>query len=59
LYPGNERLADEPAHTRELAPGCGWWIDVNLSRRSIEQVVRMACEVAEVEFDKDLLIRVE
>lgn len=59
LYPGNERLAGEPSHARELGPGSGWWIDVNLSRRSIEQVIAMACEVAGIDFGTGLVIRLE
>ncbi len=59
LYPGNERLAAESSHTRELGPGSGWWIDVNLSRRSIKQVITMACEVAGMDFGSDLAVQLE
>jgi hypothetical protein len=59
LYPGSKHLATAPSHTRELAPGSGWWIDVNLNRRSIDRVLTMACEVAGLQIGRDLSFQLE
>ena len=59
LYPGNERLAGQPSHARELAPGSGWWIDLNLSRTGIERVIKIACEVAGIDFGTELRVKLE
>ena len=32
----------------------GWWVDTRASRAGIETRIRMSCEVAVVEYGKDL-----
>ncbi|HCT58836.1 MAG TPA: hypothetical protein DGD08_16675 [Gemmatimonas aurantiaca] len=44
LYPGRPDLAAE--HAIEL--GAGWWMGTNYSKRSIAEIIDLACEVAEV-----------
>lgn len=34
----------------------GWWMGTNYSRRRIEKITKLACEVANVEFGKDLVV---
>lgn len=51
LYPGSLHLIDN-AH--ELRPG--WWLDPHASRAAIETRIRMACEVVEVDYGKDLVV---
>ena len=51
LYPGSPHLIDN-AH--ELRPG--WWLDPHASRAAIETRIRMGCEVAGVDYGKDLLV---
>jgi len=52
LNPSRPDLAFSDEYSRELRPG--WWVDVNLSKQSIEKVVKMACQVASIKFGKDL-----
>jgi len=52
LNPSRPDLALSDEYSRELRPG--WWVDVNLSKTSIEKVVKMACQVANIKFGKDL-----
>jgi hypothetical protein len=59
LYPGSEHLAAAASHSKELIPGSGWWIDLNLNRRSIERVIATACEVAGLQMGKELIVKVE
>ena len=51
LYPDRPEFAEKSV---ELVQG--WWMGTNYSRRSIEKMARLACEVANVEFGKDLVI---
>jgi hypothetical protein len=51
LYPGSPHLAD---NAYEVRPG--WWIDTHASRAGIETRIKMACEVAGVQYGKDLLV---
>ncbi|MDQ3928799.1 MAG: hypothetical protein M3328_06595 [Chloroflexota bacterium] len=52
LFPGRPDLAEE--HSRELRPG--WWVGGNLSRRSIERIIRTACEVAGLNYGFDIQV---
>lgn len=52
LYPERPDLAEEYSH--QLASG--WWIGTNYSKRSINKMAQMACEVAELRFGKEVKI---
>jgi len=52
LYPGRPDLA--PDHSYELRSG--WWLMVNLSKKSAEKIIKMACEVAQLDYGNDLKI---
>jgi hypothetical protein len=54
LYPGNPHLAAE--YSVECNPG--WFLGTNLSHSGIERVIIMACEVAGIEFGRDLRLRI-
>ncbi|MHB9143248.1 MAG: hypothetical protein ACYC25_15365, partial [Paludibacter sp.] len=41
LYPGRSDLEE---YSVEIAPG--WWMGTNYSRRSIQEIINLACEVA-------------
>jgi len=58
LYAASPHLAKIDSSSRELAPGSGWWVDVNLSRTSVEKVIKKACEVAGVTYGVDLRAQV-
>lgn len=45
LYPGRADLAD--LYSVEFVPG--WWLGTNYSRRSIGEIIDLACEVAGVD----------
>ena len=51
LYPGSPQLAD---NAYEVRPG--WWVDTHASRAGLETRIKMACEVAGVNYDEDLLV---
>jgi predicted type IV restriction endonuclease len=51
LYPGSPHLVD---NAYEVRPG--WWIDTHASRAGIETRIKMACEVAGVQYGKDLIV---
>ena len=53
LYPGRPDLVAN--HSHRLS--CGWWLGVNISRKQVERIVRMACGVADLRFGRDLKIR--
>ena len=53
LYPGRPDLVAN--HSHRLS--CGWWLGVNISRKQVERIVRMACGVADLRFGRDLVIR--
>jgi len=52
LFPGRPDLVR--IHARKLSDG--WWIGANVSRARIEQIIRMACEVAGVKFGSELIV---
>ena len=51
LYPGRADLAHE---SKQLSSG--WWLGTNLSRASIERIIQMACEVAQIGYGRELSI---
>lgn len=51
LYPGRPDLMEYSVKLSQ-----GWWMGTNYSIARIEKMVKLACEVANVEFDKDLVI---
>jgi hypothetical protein len=56
LYPGREDLAEKSGHAYELSPGSGWWLDVHNDGRRKLAIIQAACEVAGLEFGKDLVV---
>lgn len=52
LYPGRPDLAQE--HATQLRTG--WWLGTNVSRKAIERVVALACEVAGLRYGVDLTV---
>ncbi len=52
LYPGRPDLAKEHSHQLKS----GYWVGINISKKQVERIVTMACEVAELTFDVDLKI---
>ena len=52
LYLKRPELAEK--HAAPL-PG-GWWVDTNLSRQQCENRLKSACEVARIEFGRDLIL---
>lgn len=52
LYPGRPDLASEYS----VRLSSGWWLGTNLSRAAIARIIEMACEVAHIEFRRDLVI---
>jgi len=51
LYPGSPDLTE---HSVELIPG--WWMGTNYSKRSITEIIQLACEVAGLRFGEDLQV---
>jgi hypothetical protein len=43
---------------REIYPGSGWWMDVNLSTDSITRVMRYACQAANLQFGRDVTVEI-
>lgn len=54
LYPGRPDLEEYSARLKS-----GWYIGTNLSRASVQKVIKMGCEVAGIKFGKDLIVNVE
>lgn len=55
LYPGRPDLAD--GHSVEIVHG--WWMGTNYSRRGIQKIINLACEVVEPSLRKVLQANVE
>ncbi len=34
----------------------GWFVDINLSKKSIDQVLRLACQIANIKYGKDFVV---
>jgi predicted type IV restriction endonuclease len=52
LYPDRPDLCED--HSHELIPG--WFIGTNYSKAGIRKILRMACEVAGIQFDVELTV---
>lgn len=52
LYPGRSDLSQE--HSHQLRSG--YWLGTNVSRKQIERIISMACEVAGLIYDRDLQV---
>lgn len=52
LYPDKPQLCEQ--ESRQLTSG--WFIGTNYNKGSIEKIIRLACEVAGLEFGKDLIV---
>lgn len=52
LYPGRPDLSHE--HSTQLSSG--WWVGTNVSRAQIERIIEMACDVARINFGRDLSV---
>lgn len=55
LYPGRLDIAE--SNSSQLIDG--WWIGTHLSKKGIEGIIKMACEVAGLKFGSDVIIRLE
>ncbi len=53
LYPDRPDLAD--LHSHQLASG--WWIGTNYSKKNIEDIIKMGCEVAGLNYGTDLILK--
>jgi hypothetical protein len=56
LYPGSPHLAEVPDRWRELRPGSGWWVDFNISKRSMEVAIEKACKIAGLRYGTDVKV---
>jgi hypothetical protein len=52
LYPGRPDLAQEFSHQLRS----GWWLGINISRKQVERIIQMACEVAGLRYGRDLTV---
>ena len=52
LYPNRPDLARDHSYNF----GQGWWVAINLDKKSIEKIIKMACEVAGPRYGTDLKI---
>lgn len=52
LYPGRPDLARD--HSAKLKSG--WYLGTNVSRAAIERIIEMACDVANLQLGRDLII---
>ncbi len=59
LYPASKHLATDTSHYCELFSNSGWWLDLNLSRQTINRVIQLACEVTGLRFGKDLIVTLQ
>jgi hypothetical protein len=50
LYPGRPDLARD--HSAQLSSG--WWLSINHSRATIERIIEMVCDVAQLKYGTDL-----
>jgi predicted type IV restriction endonuclease len=41
-------------YTTEIAPG--WWLGTNIANREKERLAKIACEVARLDYGKDVII---
>lgn len=53
LYPDRPDLAESDSH--QLSGG--WWLGTNYSKKNIENIVKMSCEVAGLNYGTDLVVK--
>ena len=54
LFPGRPDHAREAANSHQFNDG--WWLLTHLNRKSIRTHIKMACDVAGLQFGKDLRV---
>ncbi|MEA3326104.1 MAG: hypothetical protein U9R53_02170 [Chloroflexota bacterium] len=54
MNPSRPDLALSDTYSHEFRPG--WYVNINLSKRSIEKVIRLACQVANIQYGEDIKI---
>jgi hypothetical protein len=42
-------------HSKQL--GSGWWLSTNHSRRTIEQIIEMACDAMRLRYGRDVRVK--
>jgi hypothetical protein len=52
LYPGRPDLVQEYSHQLRS----GYWLGINISRKQVERIIMMACEVAGLRYGTDIKI---
>jgi len=55
LYPGREDLAENASYQT----ASGWWIGTNYSKRDIQKIIELACEIAGLNYGTDLTIQLD
>jgi hypothetical protein len=55
LFPGSPHLAENNNNSRKLS--FGWYVDVNNSKDTVKIIIKKACQAANVEFGKDVLLQ--
>jgi hypothetical protein len=55
LYPGRPDLAEE--QSVEIVPG--WWLGTNYSRKNIQEIIDLACEVAGTRLGSAVEVKVD
>lgn len=55
LYPGRPDLAEE--HSVEIVPG--WWMGTNYSRKNIQEIINLACEVTDPRLSSTIRVKVD
>lgn len=53
LYPDRPDLGD--SHSHQLSEG--WWLGTNYSKKNIEDIIKMACEVGGLNYGSDLIVK--
>ncbi|MDA1190978.1 MAG: type I restriction endonuclease [Candidatus Poribacteria bacterium] len=54
LYPNSPQLLEEQSSTHQLKSG--WWVGLNASRVSINRIIEIACEAAELKLGVDVFV---
>jgi predicted type IV restriction endonuclease len=56
LFPKKESLANTRNNYAEIGNGSGWYIDLNQSARNMEKMIQRACNIAGLEYGRDVRI---
>ena len=54
LFPERPDFAESESHWRQISPG--WYLEIHEGKDNMVNIIKMACNVAGVEFGKDLVI---